>query len=196
LQGKIIVVDPGHGGSDPGAVGPTGLKEKDSTLALSLKLREALSKKGARIIMTRNKDMDVHGPNASAKDELQARVDIAARAKADILVSVHNNASVKREQGGLSTYYYPKTRNDALLADAVQKSLTHGFALDNKGIRQADFYVTKRSAMPAILLEIAFISNPAEEKLLKSNWFQNKVVTCIVQGIESYFTQLAAGGGK
>ena len=187
LRGKVILVDPGHGGSDPGAVGLNGTKEKDFTLKLGLKLRDALVKEGAKVVMTRSGDVDVHSRNATARDELQARVDIGVKAKADIFVSVHSNASVKREQGGLSTYYYAKTRNDALLAESVQNSLTKGFALDNKGVRQADFYVTKRSPMPAILLEIAFISNPAEEKLLNSNWFQNKVVACIVEGISNYF---------
>jgi N-acetylmuramoyl-L-alanine amidase len=196
LKGKVVLVDPGHGGSDPGAVGLNGTKEKDFTLKLSLKLRDALVKEGAKVVMTRTRDIDVHSSNATAKDELQARVDIGIKAKADIFVSVHSNASVKREQGGLSTYYYAKTHSDALLAESVQNSLTRGFALDNKGVRQADFYVTKRSPMPAILLEIAFISNPAEEKLLNSNWFQNKVVACIVQGISDYFNKNSGGGEK
>jgi N-acetylmuramoyl-L-alanine amidase len=196
LTGKVVLVDPGHGGSDPGAVGAGGTKEKDFTLKLSLKLRDALTKAGAKVVMTRTGDVDVHSKNATAREELQARVDIGAKAKADIFVSVHSNASVKREQGGLSTYYYAKAKNDAILAESVQKSLTKGFALDDKGVRQADFYVTKRSPMPAILLEIAFISNPAEEKLLNSNWFQNKVVDCIVQGLSDYFGKNAGGGAK
>jgi N-acetylmuramoyl-L-alanine amidase len=196
LKGKTVLVDPGHGGSDPGAVGANGTKEKDFTLQLGLKLRDALVKEGAKVVMTRTGDVDVHSRNATARDELQARVDVGIKAKADIFISVHSNASVKREQGGLSTYYYAKTGNDALLAQNVQNSLTKGFALDNKGVRQADFYVTKRSPMPAILLEIAFISNPAEEKLLNSNWFQNKVVTCIMQGLADYFGKNAGGGAK
>ncbi|MDR3349014.1 MAG: N-acetylmuramoyl-L-alanine amidase [Acidaminococcales bacterium] len=196
LKGKIVLVDPGHGGSDPGAVGLNGTKEKDFTLKLSVKLRDALVKEGAKVVMTRSGDTDVHSRGATARDELQARVDIGIKAKADIFVSVHSNASVKREQGGLSTYYYAKTQRDALLAESVQNSLTQGFALENKGVRQADFYVTKRSPMPAILLEIAFISNPAEEKLLNSNWFQNKVVACIVQGIGNYFNKNSGGGAK
>lgn len=196
LKDKIIVIDAGHGGSDPGAVGLNGTKEKDATLAISLKLRDMLTKKGAKVVMTRIKDVDVHSKNATAKDELQARVDVGVKANADVFVSIHHNASVKREVGGLSTYYYAKTKYDSLLATAIQKSMLDNFALEDKGIRQADFYVTKRSPMPAALLEIAFISNPKEEKLLKSNWFQDKMATCIVQGLEKYFAQAAGSGGK
>ena len=196
LKDKVIVIDPGHGGSDPGAIGPGGTREKDCALSISLKLQEALVKKGAKVIMTRTKDVDVHSRNATAKDELQARVDVGVKANADIFISVHHNASVKRDVGGLSTYYYAKTKYDSILATAIQKSMTSSFALEDKGVRQADFYVTKRSPMPAALLEIAFISNPKEEKLLKSNWFQNKMVTCIVQGLEKYFEQAAGSGGK
>ena len=195
LSGKVIVIDPGHGGSDPGAIGQSGTREKDMTLAISLKLRDALAKKGVKVVMTRTKDVDVHSKGATDKDELQARVDVGVKAKADIFLSVHHNASSNRAIGGLSTYYYAKTKYDSILANALQKSMIAGFGLENKGVRHAEFYVTKRIPMPAALLEIAFISNPKEEKLLKSAWFQNKAVACIVQGLENYFKE-AAGGAK
>ena len=196
LKGKTIVIDPGHGGSDPGAVGLNRTYEKTITLSMSLKLRDALAQKGARVVMTRTTDVDVHSRNATAKQELQARVDIGQRAKADIFVSVHHNASTNRALGGISTYYTPKTQYDAMLAKAIQNRMASASGLENKGIRTAEFYVTKRSAMPAALLEIAFMSNPKEEALLNSNWFQNKIVASIVQGIEDYFSQTGRGAGK
>ncbi len=195
LKGKTIFIDPGHGGSDPGAIGLGKTYEKDITLSISLKLRDALVKKGAKVVLSRTTDRDVHSRGASDKDELQARVDGGAKAGADVFVSIHNNANSKREIGGLSTYYYAKTKYDQILASALQKSMVSSCGLDDKGVRQADFYVTKRSKMPAVLLEVAFISNPKEEKLLKSNWFQNKMVASVVSGLEQYFQQAAGGGG-
>ncbi len=196
LKDKTIVIDPGHGGSDPGAIGLNKTFEKDITLSISLKLRDELVKKGAKVVMTRTTDRDVHSKNASDREELQARVDVGGKAGADVFVSVHCNANAKRDVGGLSTYYYAKTKYDFILASNIQKNLAASCGLDDKGVRQAEFFVTKRSGMPATLLEIAFISNPKEEKLLKSNWFQNKMATSIVKGLEDYFEQASGGGGK
>lgn len=196
LKGKTIVIDPGHGGSDPGAVGLNKTFEKTMTLSMSLKLRDALAQKGARVVMTRTTDVDVHSHNATAKQELQARVDVAERAKADIFVSVHHNASTNRALGGIATYYTPNTQYDTMLAKAIQNRMAGASGLQNNGIKTAEFYVTKRSSMPAVLLEIAFISNPKEEALLNSNWFQNKIVASIVQGIEDYFSHTGRSAGK
>lgn len=194
LKGKTILIDPGHGGSDPGAVGLNRTYEKTITLQMSLKLRDALAQKGARVIMTRTTDVDVHSQNATAKQELQARVDVGQRANADIFVSVHHNASTNRDLGGISTYYTPKTKYDTMLATAIQRRMAAATSVSDKGIRTAEFYVTKRSSMPAALLEIAFISNPQEEALLNNMWFQNKIVASIVQGIEDYFAQVGGAG--
>ncbi len=195
LKDKIIVIDPGHGGSDPGAIGLGKTREKDATLVISLKLRDLLVKKGAKVFMTRIKDNDVHSASSTDAQELQARVDVGVKYKADVFVSIHHNASANRDVGGISTYYFAKTKYDGMLADSVQKNMIKSFALDDLGIRQAGFYVTKRSPMPAVLLEIAFISNPKEERLLKSNWFCSKMATSIANGLEDYFNS-AAGGKK
>ncbi len=196
LKGKTIALDPGHGGSDPGAIGLNKTREKDVTLAISLKLRDELVKKGAKVVMTRTTDCDVHSRGATDREELQARVDVGDKCNADIFISVHCNASAKRDVGGLSSYYYAKTKYDQMLAANIQKKLAASCGLDDKGVRQAEFYVTKRSRMPAALLEIAFISHPREEKLLNSNWFQNKMVASIVKGLEDYFEQASGGGGR
>lgn len=187
LKGKKITLDAGHGGSDPGAIGASGTREKDVTLKITKKVQELLKKKGAKVSMTRTGDKDVYGPNASDVQELQARVDVAEDNDADAFISIHINSSTNKKVGGFSSYYYPKTSNDARLAQAVQDRLVKNFGLDDLGIRKANFYVNKRCTMPSTLLELAFISNPKEEKLMKSNWYINKLAKSIADGIEDYF---------
>lgn len=187
LKGKKITLDAGHGGSDPGAIGSNGTREKDVTLKITKKVQELLKKKGAKVSMTRTGDTDVYGPNASDSQELQARVDVAEDNDADAFVSIHINSSTNKSVGGFSSYYYPKTNNDARLAQAVQDRLVKNFGLDDLGIRKANFYVNKRCSMPSTLLELAFISNPKEEKLMNSNWYINKLAKSIADGIEDYF---------
>lgn len=187
IKGKKITLDAGHGGSDPGAIGASGTREKDVTLKITKKVEELLKKKGAKVSMTRTDDKDVYGPNASDVQELQARVDVAEDNDADAFISIHINSSTNKNVGGFSSYYYPKTSNDARLAQAVQDRLVKNFGLDDLGIRKANFYVNKRCSMPSTLLELAFISNPKEEKLMKSNWYINKLAKSIAEGIEDYF---------
>ena len=102
-------------------------------------------------------------------------------------ISLHINASVNKNVGGFSSYYYPKTSHDARVATAIQKRMTNSFGLDDLGIRQANFYVNKRSSMPSALIEMAFITNAKEEKLLNSNWFQSKLAKAIADGFDDYF---------
>ena len=187
IKGKIITLDPGHGGSDPGAIGASGLKEKQITLEISLRVKELLEKEGAKVYMTRTTDKDVYGPNASDRAELQARVNVAEKYNSDLFVSLHINSSVNKSVGGFSSYYYPKTDNDLKIAKAIQDKFAKNFGVDNLGVRQANFYVVKRCSMPATLLEMCFISNPKEEKLMKSRWFQKKTARLIVEGVENYF---------
>lgn len=192
IKGKMITLDPGHGGTDPGAIGKQGTKEKDITLKIAMKVRDYLLDKGAQVSTTRTNDKDVYGPDATDAQELQARVDVAQTNDADLFVSIHCNASTNPDVGGISSYFFPKTDYDKIAAATIQDDLTKKFALDDLGVRQANFYVNKRSSMPTVLIETAFISNQKEEKLLRSNWFQNKMAKAIADGIEDYF---AATGG-
>lgn len=187
LSGKIITLDAGHGGSDPGAIGSDGTKEKNITLAITKAVKELLEKKGAKVYMTRTTDVDVYGPNASDADELQARVNVGEKYNSDLFVSLHINSSVNKNVGGFSTYYYPKTNNDLRIAKSIQDQLTANFGVDDLGVRQANFYVIKRISMPATLVEMCFISNEKELVLMKGKWFQNKTARLIAAGIEKYF---------
>ena len=187
LVGKIITLDAGHGGSDPGAIGSDGTKEKDITLPITKMVKDILEKKGAKVCMTRTTDVDVYGPNASDVDELQARVNVGEKNNSDLFVSLHVNSSVNKNVGGFSSYYYPKTDNDLRIAKAIQNNLAANFGVDDLGVRQANFYVIKRISMPATLIEMCFISNEKELTLMKGAWFQKKTARLIAEGIEKYF---------
>lgn len=187
LDGKIITLDAGHGGSDPGAIGSDGTKEKNITLSITKMVKEILEDKGAKVYMTRTTDVDVFGPNASDAEELQARVNVGEKYNSDMFVSLHINSSVNKNVGGFSTYYYPKTDNDLRLAKNIQNKLAANFGVDDLGVRQANFYVIKRISMPAVLVEMCFISNEKELTLMKGQWFQKKTARLIAEGIEKYF---------
>ena len=184
LQGKVIVIDPGHGGSDTGAIGPQNVMEKNITLAISKELRNLLTSGGAKVIMTRISDNDVAYASAGDKEELAARVAIANKANADLFVSIHADA-FSTLTGGTTTYTYG-TKSDNV-APLVQANLVAQLKLYDRGVQQSDYYVLKNTQMPAILTEAAFISNPKEEKLLANRSFDKKVAVGIYNGIKQYF---------
>ena len=188
LSGKTITIDPGHVGSDSGAVGPHGVQEKNITLPISMYLKKALENRGAKVLMTRTTDVDVYGPNASGVDELGARVNVANRSNSDALISVHINAFNNPSVGGIATYSYAKTGNDARLAQKVQSQIASvpGFNGD-RGIQEGNLYVLRHTNMPAILVELGFISNPNEERALQSPQTQEDFANRIANGIASYF---------
>jgi N-acetylmuramoyl-L-alanine amidase len=196
LKNKVITIDPGHGGTDPGAIGPAKTPEKTVTLAVALKVKALLEKAGAKVLMTRTDDTDVYGPNSSAVDELKARTTVANSRKADLFLSIHANSFTDRSVGGSATYYYQKTPYDMLLAQNIQSGLAQAGGLKDRGYFSANFYVIKRTLMPAALAELAFISNPDEEKLLTNPVFQQKMAQGIVQGLENFFAQAAKMGGE
>jgi len=188
LKGKVITLDPGHGGSDSGAVGTGKTLEKYVTLNIGLEVAKLLEQSGAKVIMTRTTDRDVYGPNASAAQELQARVDIGNQAKANLFVSIHIDSFTSAAARGTSTYYYPKTTGDIRLARFIEDELVSQIGLQDRGALAARFYVLKYADMPAALAEVAFISNPEEEKLLNNPGFIKKVALGIYNGIAKYFT--------
>ena len=194
VKGKIIVIDPGHGGSDPGAVGPKGTLEKNVTLGIAKKLGAKLEAAGANVFYTRFVDLDVAKRDASGAEELHKRIEVAHEKKADIFVSIHADASISSEAGGTTTYYYVKTPNDLKLAQAVQRRVSVAGGLLNRGTKQSGFYVNKKSWIPSILVETAFISNPNEEKLLGQAEFQEKIAAGLFAGIVDFYKEV--GGSK
>lgn len=189
-KGKIICVDAGHGGPEPGAIGPGGTKEKDITLEVARRVAKLLEARGAKVIMTRTADVDLG---------LYERPDIANAARADIFVSIHMNAHTSSSYGGTSTFVYSgngdpdqsnRLQESKRLARSVQAEMVKALGLRDIGVLDANFAVLRTAAMPAILAEVAFISNPAEEKLMRTDDFKNKSAEAIVKGIGLYFSEV------
>jgi len=180
---RLIVIDPGHGGSDTGAA-HNGLVEAYLNLDVARRLRAVLIARGWQVKMTRDSDVDVYQPNDSARDELQARDDIANNAGARLLVSVHTNAFTTSELQGTTTYYY--TASSHPLAEAVHARLAAALPTQDDGIRKENFYVIHHQTMPGILVEMAFMTNPGDAKLLSSSAFLQSVAVAIADGIGDY----------
>ena len=188
IGGKIIVLDPGHGGSDPGAIGPTGLQEKQVTLPIAEYLKSILEAKGAKVILTRTTDVDVYGPHASGVDELQARVNVANGNQADAFISIHINSFSNPNVGGIATYYFDGSDQSKKLASSVQEQIAeHSGYNGDRGIQPGNLYVLRHSLMPSILVELGFISNPKEEGHLKESETQKDFANELAKGLELYF---------
>jgi N-acetylmuramoyl-L-alanine amidase len=169
-----IVLDPGHGGIDSGAVGPTGLQEKNVVLAIALKVGNILTKNDVETIYTRTIDKT---------QSLQEKCDVSNNAKPDYFVSIHANSYTAPAASGTETWYSSGSAAGQKLAQAVQTELIKETGRKDRGIKTAGFYVLNNTDATAILVETAFISNPEEEALLRSDAFQNKLAKAIATGI-------------
>ncbi|MBR4903251.1 MAG: N-acetylmuramoyl-L-alanine amidase [Selenomonadaceae bacterium] len=191
LKDKKIVIDSGHGGNDAGAIGPSGVMEKSVTLKVSLELRRLLEAEGAEVIMTRETDRTVSAKGAKASDieELGARCEVANMAGADIFISIHADSFTRPEARGTTGYYYSKSTSGRgqKLADCIRRNLVEQLGTPSRGTQPCNFYVVKNTDMPATLIELGFISNKEEEKLLDSEEGVMKAAQGIFDGIEDYF---------
>ncbi len=191
LKGKKIVIDPGHGGNDAGAIGPSGVMEKTVTLRVSLELAEMLEEEGAEVILTRHTDRTVAEAGSKATDieELQARCDVANEAEADIFISIHADSFTNPASCGTTGYYYSGDENGDSkdLADCIRRNLCEQLGTPSRGTQPCNFYVVRHTDMPATLIELAFISNPEEEEILSSREGAFKAAQGIFDGIEDYF---------
>lgn len=190
IKGKVIAIDPGHGGEDSGAIGPSGVTEKSITLRIAKAVQEKLKAAGAKVVMTRTADVEVSPKRRQATDidELQARCDVANKAKADIFISIHTDSFTSREASGTTGYYYTKgTEESKRLAAAIQSGLVAQLRTESRGVKTCNFYVVKHTKMPATLIEVAFVSNPKEEKLMTSKGGVEKAALGILKGLEGFF---------
>jgi len=175
LTGKTIVIDAGHGGRDPGYVGKSGIFEKFLNLKIALKLEKFLKEAGAKVIMTRTKDI-------STKD--RAIVNIANSKKADLFVDVHLNCYFHPRIGGTETYYFNK--NSRKFAGIMQKALCQTIKTRNRGIKKVSYYTIHHTKMPSVLVEAVYLTNPKEEKLILDPEFQSQVAYGMYKGIKEY----------
>ena len=177
-----IVLDAGHGGNDPGAIGPTGLKEKDVNLAIALKVGSILVKNGVETIYTRTTDIIPWSTNQV--ENLQARCDISNIAKPNYFVSIHQNSYTGPLASGIETYYFTGSVAGQTLAQAVQTELVKATGrLDRKIKTTLGLYVIKNVDATSILVETSFISNPEEERLLATEAYKYTLAKAISMGI-------------
>ncbi len=178
IRNKIIIIDPGHGGNDTGAL-RNGILEKNLTLQIALKVREILKEKGFNnVIMTRTTDKTL---------TLADRVEIANSNCADIYVSIHINSSVKNEINGIETHYYSDKGYD--VAKVMHKELMSKVNAIDRGLFKSKFYVINHTEAPAVLLELGFISNEKERNSLTSQKRQINSAEAIAEGIIKYLTE-------
>ncbi len=174
LAGVSLCIDPGHGGIDPGAQGPTGLREKDVNLAVALRLAALVRQAGARVVLTREDDQTLSLPERSY---------LANRERVDWYISVHCNSFAYPRANGTETYHYPSDEAGQRLASSIQVRLVETLGRYNRGTKSADFHVVRETTMPAILTELAFISNPDEERLLADPQVQERAAQALYQGL-------------
>ena len=174
-----VIIDPGHGGKDPGTMGIGGVKEKDIILPISLDVAEILQKQDIEVIMTRDSDYFI---------SLQGRTDMANSVDADLFVSIHANAiNLSRpDVNGLETYYYQSGRR---LAEVIHWSILGGVEIDNRNIRRARFYVLRHSAMPAVLVEVGFLTGAIDSSRLKDPDHRRRMAEAIADGIVQYIKE-------
>ena len=214
LTAKTIIIDPGHGGKDPGALGSNKLQEKGIVLSISQKLREILTEKGYTVLMTRDTNRFI---------PLKERTAFATRHKADLFLSIHANGSENPRANGIETYYLNVTSTDKAaekiaaqenansgysiqeletllkgliresksedskrLARHVQHALVQTTGAVNRGVKHARFVVLIGTKVPAILIETGFVSNPVEGRKLTTTAYQYKIATAIAQGVDGF----------
>lgn len=177
----VIVLDPGHGGSDPGAM-RGNVQEKEITLAIIDKLERLLQSRGAKVILTRTDDSFV---------SLEERVAVTNRIKPDLFLSVHINAMESATHiCGIETYY--ENDESRALAETIHESLVNGLDAPDRAVRKARFYVINHTPIPAVLAEVGFISNPEERDKLISADYQTKIAQALADGVNLYLDKRIA----
>lgn len=175
----VVVVDPGHGGKDPGAIGIGGLQEKDIILPIAQQVASILEQQGIQAVLTRDSDYFV---------DLGPRVDMSERIGADLFVSIHaNSINLSRTDiSGLETYYYSSGQR---LARTIHNSILQSLDIKDRGVRQARFYVLRKSSMPSVLVEVGFVTGREDAAKLSDPAYRSQMAQAIARGILQYIQQ-------
>ncbi|MBE5921229.1 MAG: N-acetylmuramoyl-L-alanine amidase [Lachnospiraceae bacterium] len=193
LSGIKIVIDPGHGGIDPGKVGVHDELEKDINLAISQKLAELLEEEGAEIVCTRTTDAGLYAESDSNKKaaDLRARCALIAAEQPDITISVHQNSYTSESIRGAQVFYYENSQEGAILAADLQKSLIEIADPGNKRVQKPNnsYYMLVHSTSPTVIVECGFLSNADEATKLTTEVYQQSIAKAIVAGVKNYFAQ-------
>ncbi|MGI6128082.1 MAG: N-acetylmuramoyl-L-alanine amidase CwlD [Planifilum sp.] len=195
LSGRVIVLDPGHGGPDGGAVSKDGVVEKDVALNIALHLRDYLQEAGALVVMTREKDTDLadadtRGLSRRKVQDLMRRVRIVKESGAEIMVSIHLNAIPSPRWKGAQTFYHPESEENKKLASFIQAELIRTLEnTDRLPKMNGDVFILRQSPVPAAMVEVGFLSNPEEAARLGDEKYQKKLAAAIYYGILRYSSE-------
>lgn len=187
-----VVVDAGHGGYDPGAITKEGVYEKEINLAMAKQVKKLLEQAGFEIILTREEDVDyapegVRGRQNRKQADLNYRISLAVQEKADALISLHLNATPSGRNTGAETFYFYESIEGKNLAESIQKELVKVPEMNRRIAKPGDFYLLRKSPMPAVIVELGYISNPKEFAKLKQPWYQEQLAQAVAKGVANYF---------
>lgn len=182
----VVVIDPGHGGADVGAVGISNLYEANVVLPIAQQVATLLQQQGIQVMLTRNSDVEI---------DLEPRVQMAEQANASLFVSIHANSMGmdRPDVNGTETYYYS---SGEALAETIQTNMISGLGMNDRGVRQARFYVLRKTTMPAVLVETGFVTGSEDAPRLANAEFRNQMAIAIARGILQYIQQQSLTGSR
>ncbi|WP_307402033.1 N-acetylmuramoyl-L-alanine amidase family protein [Desulfofundulus luciae] len=192
LAGRVIVIDPGHGGDDPGTVGCHGIVEKDVAMEVSRRVAGVFRQAGARVVLTRDGDREPAGPGGSGGERIEAhdlarRVELANKCGAHLFLSIHLNHFSEPDEYGAQVFYQTGSRESRKLAEAIQAELNKNLVDSGRQALAGDFYVCRNSRMPAVIVEVGFLSHEQESRQLTAPAYQERAARAILQGVVNYF---------
>lgn len=200
ITNRIIGIDPGHGGVDPGAVSSSGVLEDEINLKIALKLKRFIEQSGGIVIMTREEDVGLYTEQSKTlrqmkSEDLINRNQLIEEADCELFISIHMNSFTNSKYYGAQTFYMKESEKSKKLAEIIQEELRN--ILDTENNREPaardDVYLLKEASMPTVLVEAGFLSNPLEEKLLQTEEHQEKVAWSIYVGIMKYLSEYKEG---
>lgn len=188
LTNKIIYVDPGHGGLDPGSI-YKDIYEKDINLSICLKLKDNLEKQGATVYLTRDGDYDISTPHTSTrkKSDLNNRVRLINDSSADMYISIHLNATNSKTWKGAQVFYDDVNSENKKIAEIMQEELKKNLNTNREISEISNMLLNRKVTVPGVLIEVGFLSNDNERYLLRQNSYQEKLSQIIINGIIKYF---------
>lgn len=191
-KGHIVMLDPGHGGYDPGAITNQGVYEKSINLQIAQKVKEMLGPSGIGVFLTREEDIDyvpdgVKGRTIKKQIDLNRRIDMAKEANVDLLVSLHVNATARGQDSGAETFYHSKSETGKRLAELIQQELIKIPGMNRRIVKPGDFYIINNTSMPAVIVEVGYLSSLKEQKKLQQSWYQEQLARAIAKGIANFF---------
>lgn len=191
VAGHTLLIDPGHGGEDPGKVSPAGFLEKDINLAVAKKVYALFAQGGASVYLTRAEDKALSNNEdtirARKRADLQKRVEMSKKTEADVYISIHCNAFPESKWYGAQTFFAPDVPGSKELATCIQEELTaYPGNTSRKAKSDSDTYILKQVKKPIVNVELGFLSNPKEEELLQDSAYQDKLAWAIYAGTVRY----------